>query len=135
MKRRLSRLAAICCLCVSMSLVLSGSVFAQEEELEAMVEGVIEEVAPEAGYMVVGGTKIMADSDFFASYETTVGDKVVVFAEKTDDGLVAYDCVPMEEYDMEAYKKLEGEQPVDAAAMDATMETEAIKEEQALQGN
>ena len=62
---------------------------------DVTIEGVVQEIAADKSYIIVDSTKIITESDFFGYNDITVGEKVAIFAEKTDNGLVAFDCVPM----------------------------------------
>ena len=62
---------------------------------DVTIEGAIQEIAADKSYIIVDGTKIITESDFFGYNDLAVGKTVAIFAEKTDNGLIAVDCVPI----------------------------------------
>ncbi len=84
---------------IPVSVLLAQS---KEEELEITIQGVVQEIAADKSYIIVDGTKIITESDFFEYCDLTIGEKVVIFAEKTDKGLTAFDCASFYVDDIES---------------------------------
>lgn len=71
---------------------LSGFAFAPaEEEAQRTVSGVIQQIDPDGGYIVVDGEKIITSREFVEEAYFEVGDDVTIFTEETKDGPKAVD--------------------------------------------
>ncbi len=55
------------------------------------ISGVIEEVADDGSYIVIGGTKIGTTRDFLDGAYLEKGDNVKIFTEQTDQGMQVMD--------------------------------------------
>ena len=79
------KISIIICLCLVLNLFLSPC-YSQEET----VTGVVQEVADDGSYVIIGDQKIMI-SEELNEMDIEEGDEVELFIEKTDAGVVAFD--------------------------------------------